>query len=46
MDEDTGWFYDMLRIVLEIARPDTGVSDENKDFLQDMLEGIGKSLRS
>ena len=45
MNEDTGWFYDMLRVVLEIARPNTGIDDENKAFLQDMLEGIGKSLR-
>jgi hypothetical protein len=45
MDEDTQWFYEMLRVVLEIARPNTVVDDENKAFLQDMLHGIGKSLR-
>jgi len=44
MDEDTGWFYDMLRVVLEIARPNTGVEEENKEFLRDMLQGIEQSL--
>ena len=44
MDDDTGWFYDMLRVVLEIARPNTGVDEANKEFLKDMLQGIGQSL--
>jgi hypothetical protein len=44
MDDNTGWFYDMLRVVLEIARPNTGVNEENKEFLRDMLQGIGQSL--
>src|SRR6266508_2085904 len=43
MDENTSWFYDMLRVVLEIARPNTGVNDENKQFLKDMLYGIADS---
>jgi hypothetical protein len=46
MDEDTRWFYDMLRVVLEIARPNTGIDEENKAFLRDMLNGIQESLRS
>ena len=37
MDEDTQWFYDMLRVVLEIARPNSGIDEENKEFLRDML---------
>ncbi|MBI3699427.1 MAG: hypothetical protein HY242_03140 [Afipia sp.] len=45
MDDDTGWFYDMLRVVLDIARPNTSVAAEDKEFLRDMLEGIGKSLQ-
>jgi len=44
MDDDTGWFYDMLRVVLEIARPNTGVEEDNKEFLRDMLQGIEQSL--
>jgi hypothetical protein len=44
MDDDTSWFFDMLRVVLEIARPNTGVEQENKEFLRDMLQGIGRSL--
>jgi hypothetical protein len=44
MDDNMGWFYDMLRVVLEIARPNTAVNQENKEFLRDMLQGIGQSL--
>jgi hypothetical protein len=44
MDEDTGWFCYMLRAVLEIARPNTGVEEENKEFLRDMLQGIEQSM--
>jgi hypothetical protein len=44
MDDDTGWFHDMLRVVLEIARPNTGVDEENEEFLRDMLQGIEQSL--
>lgn len=44
MDADTSWFLDMLRVVLEIARPNTGVEQANKEFLRDMLQGIGRSL--
>jgi hypothetical protein len=44
MDDNTGWFYDMLHVVLEFARPNTGVDAANKEFLRDMLQGIGRSL--
>ncbi len=46
MDEDTRWFTEMLRAVLEIARPNTVVNDDNKDFLRDLLQGIERSLKS
>jgi hypothetical protein len=46
MDEDTQWFYEMMRVALEIARPNTGIAEENKAFLRDMLDGIQKSLRN
>jgi hypothetical protein len=45
MDENTQWFSEMLRAVLEIARPNTGIDEENKAFLRDMLDGIQRSLR-
>jgi hypothetical protein len=44
MDEDTRWFSEMLRAVLEIARPNTMVDDDNKEFLRDLLQGIERSL--
>ena len=46
MDDNTVWFSEMLRAVLEIARPNTGVNDENKEFLRDMLHGIKDLLRN
>jgi hypothetical protein len=44
IDDDTRWFYNKLRVVLEIARPNAGIDDENKEFLRDMLQGIEESL--
>ena len=44
MDDNTAWFSEMLRAVLEIARPNTGVDEENKAFLRDMREGIDQVL--
>lgn len=44
MQEDTRWFTEMLRAVLEIARPNTGVDADNKEFLRDLLHGIEQSL--
>lgn len=44
MGDDTQWFSNMLAAVLEIARPNTEVSEENTEFLRDMRQGIGQSL--
>jgi hypothetical protein len=44
LDDNTVWFSEMLRAVLEIARPNAAVDDENKEFLRDMLHGIKRSL--
>lgn len=44
MGENTSWFSDSLRVVLEVARPNAGVNDENKEFLKEMLNGIANSL--
>jgi hypothetical protein len=44
MEEDTFWFFNMLRVVLEIARPNTGIEPGNKEFLKDMIHGIAESL--
>jgi len=44
MGDDTGWLYNMLRAVLEVATPNIGVSDENKQFLRDVRDGIDEVL--
>ena len=44
MDDNTVWFSEMLRAVLEIARPNTSVEEENKAFLRDMRNGINRAL--
>ena len=44
MDDNTVWFSEMLRAVLEIARPNTGVEEENKAFLRDVRQGIDRVL--
>lgn len=42
MGDDTAWFDNMLGVVLEIARPNTGLDD--KSFLNDMQQGISSLL--
>lgn len=42
--DDTRWFSEMLSAVLEIARPNVGVEEEDKEFLRDMADGIKSSL--
>jgi hypothetical protein len=44
MDDDTMWFYNMLGVVVEIARPNTVVDERGKPFLKEMLQGIHESL--
>lgn len=44
MEEDTDWFKEMLRAVLEIARPNTHVDGEARLFLKDMQDGINLAL--
>jgi hypothetical protein len=44
MGDDTQWFSSMLSAVLEIARPNTAVNEESKDFLKDMAEGINSAM--
>ncbi|SNT02067.1 hypothetical protein SAMN05216374_2334 [Tardiphaga sp. OK246] len=44
MDEDTSWFYNMLSVVVEIARPNTVVDERGKPFLEEMQKGIHRSL--
>jgi hypothetical protein len=44
MGDNIVWFSEMLRAVLEIARPNIGVNEENKAFLHDMREGIDRAL--
>lgn len=44
MGDDTRWFSEMLSAVLEIARPNVGVEEANKEFLREMSDGIKSSL--
>jgi hypothetical protein len=44
MADDTGWFTEMLRAVLEIARPNSVLDEDDKEFLRDLQYGIEKSL--
>ena len=45
LGEDTQWFGTALEVVLEIARPNTGLNDEAKPFLTDMMDGINQSAQ-
>ncbi len=45
LGEDTKWFGTALEVVLEIARPNSGLSDEAKPFLTDMMDGIHESTQ-
>jgi hypothetical protein len=44
MGDDSTWFSTMLRALLEVARPNTGLDKEGKAFLKDMQEGIEESF--
>lgn len=44
MGDDVRWFSEMLSAVLEIARPNVGVNEEDREFLTDMADGIKSSL--
>jgi len=38
--DDPRWFEDMLGAVLEVARPNSGLTEKGQEFLYDMLDGI------
>jgi hypothetical protein len=40
MGEHTDWFGYMLDAVLEVARPNSGLDGEAREFLKDMRDGI------
>jgi hypothetical protein len=40
MGDETEWFGYMLDAVLEVARPNSGLDGDAREFLQDLLEGI------
>ncbi len=45
MDDDTMWFYNMLSVVVEIARPNIVVDERGKPFLKEMKQGIPRIKR-
>lgn len=40
MDDDTRWFSQTLRALLEVACPNSGLDEQGREFLPDMLAGI------
>jgi len=44
MGDDTQWFFNMLSVVLEVARPNTSVDEKSKEFLNDMAKGINSLM--
>jgi hypothetical protein len=40
MGDDTYWFTNTLSVLLEVARPNSGVEGDGRAFLKDMVEGI------
>jgi hypothetical protein len=38
--DDTRWFDLMLMAVLEVARPNSGLTERGQEYLYDMLDGI------
>ena len=46
MSDDTAWFSNMLTVLLEVARPNSGLDERGHAFLKDMREGIESILES
>jgi hypothetical protein len=44
MGDDPTWFEYMMRALIEVARPNTGLDRENKAFLLDLEQGIHSLL--
>jgi hypothetical protein len=42
--DDTHWFETILTALIEVARPNSGLANDGKEFLKDMLDGIEESL--
>jgi hypothetical protein len=40
MADDTQWFANMLDAVIELARPNTGLDEQARAFLDDIRQGI------
>jgi hypothetical protein len=45
MGDDTQWFRNMLDVLLEIERPNSGLDRDGQAFLNDMLAGIHSFTR-
>jgi len=44
MKDDTGWFFDMLRVLMNIIVPDTYHCEESIQFLNDLKKAIEKNI--
>jgi len=45
MRDDTGWFEDMLEVLIELACPNTGLPPRGKDFVADLRKGLSAKLK-
>lgn len=45
LGNDTGWFVDMLDVLVELACPNTGLPPRGKDFIRDLRRGLSTKLK-
>jgi hypothetical protein len=45
MRDDTGWFLDMLDVLVELACPNTGLPQKGKAFITDLRRGLSTKLK-
>jgi hypothetical protein len=45
MRDDTGWFLDMLQVLIELACPNTDLPPRGKAFIADLRRGLSAKLK-
>ena len=45
MRGDTGWYTDMLEVLIELACPNTDLPPKGKDFVADLRKGLSAKLK-
>ena len=46
MRDDTGWFMDMLQVLIELACPNTDLPPRGKAFIADLRKGLSAKLKN